>query len=95
MRIKIITFLFLTIIALLSCGDESAENFDLTKYPMSIGTSWTYEKLWTISSYESPKSDSIVSSYTTKIYGTIRIDKDTVINKKKLLVFRIQEVNLS
>lgn len=91
MRIKKIKFLFLTIIALLSCGDESAENFDLTKYPMSIGTSWTYEKLWTISSYESPTSDSIVSSYTTKIYGTIRIDKDTVINKKKLLVFRTQE----
>jgi hypothetical protein len=92
MRIKKITFLFLTVITLLSCVDESPENTDLTKYPMSIGTTWTYERLWTINSYKSPTSDSIVSSFITKIYGTIRIDKDTVINNKNLLVFRTQEI---
>ena len=92
MRIKKITLLLLTIITLLSCEDESSENIVFTKHPMSIGTSWTYEKLWTINIYKSPTSDSIISSYTTKINGTIRIDKDTIINKTKLLVFRTQEI---
>ena len=92
MRIKKITILFLTIITLLGCVDESPENIVFTKYPMSIGTSWTYEKLWTINSYKSSTSDSIISSYTTKINGTIRIDKDTIINKTKLLVLRTQEI---
>jgi hypothetical protein len=92
MRIKKITLLFLTIITLLGCEDESSENNVFTKHPMSIGTSWTYEKIWTINTYKSPTSDSIISSYTAKINGTIRIDKDTIINKTKLLVFRTQEV---
>lgn len=92
MKIKKITLLLLTIITLLGCEDESSDNIVFTKHPMSIGTSWTYEKLWTINTYKSPTSDSIISSYTTKINGTIRIDKDTIINKKKLLVFRTQEV---
>jgi len=91
MRIKKITLLFLAIITLLSCNDESPENSVLTTYPMSIGTTWTYEKLWTINSYNSSTSDSIINSYVTKINGTIRIDKDTIINKTKLLVFRTQE----
>lgn len=92
MKINKITLLLLTIITLLGCEDESSDNNVFTKHPMSIGTSWTYEKIWTINTYKSPTSDSIISSYTTKINGTIRIDKDTIINKTKLLVFRTQEV---
>lgn len=92
MRIKRITLLFLTIITLLSCENESPESSVLIVYPMSIGTTWTYEKLWTINSYNSSTSDSIINSYVTKINGTIRIDKDTIINETKLLVFSTQEI---
>lgn len=92
MRIKKITLVLLTIITLFSCEDESTENSILTTYPISIGTSWTYEKFWTINNYYSATSDSITSSYTTKIKGTLEIYKDTIINKTKLLVFRTQEI---
>lgn len=92
MRIMKITLLLLTIITLFSCEDESTENSTLTAYPMSIGTSWTYEKLWTVNYYNSTNSDSITSSYTTKINGTLDIYKDTIINETKLLVFRTREI---
>jgi len=92
MRIKTITLLFLTIISLLSCEDKLPEELFVTNYPMTIGTSWTYEKIWTINNYNSTTSDSITSSYTTKINGTLDIYKDTIINKTKLLVFRTQEI---
>lgn len=92
MRIKKTTLLLSAIITLLGCVDELLENTVFTKYPMSIGTSWTYEKFVTINSYYSSTSDSIVSSDTTKINGIIQIDKDTIINKTKLLVFKTQEI---
>jgi hypothetical protein len=91
MRIKTITVLFLIIVSLLSCDDKLPQELIVTSYPMSIGTSWTYEKTWTINSYYSVTSDSITSSYTTKIIGILDIYKDTIIDNKKLLVFRTRE----
>lgn len=92
MTIKKITLLILTLITLLSCEDKLPEELVLTNYPMSIGTSWTFEKLWIIRNYTSATSDSIENSDTVKIAGTTWIDKDTIINKTKLLVFKTQEI---
>lgn len=91
MTIKKITLLLLTIITLLSCEDKLPKELVITNYPMSIGTSWTYEKQWIFRNYKSVTSDSIVNLDTIKINGTMLIEKDTIINKTKLLVFRTQE----
>jgi hypothetical protein len=92
MTIKKVTLLLLTIITLISCEDKLPNELVITNYPMSIGTSWTYEKLWILRNYKSTTSDSIVNSDTIKIKGTTWIEKDTIINKIKLLVFRTQEI---
>ena len=92
MTIKKVTLLLLTIITLLSCEDKLPKELVITNYPMSIGTSWTYEKQWIFRNYKSVTSDSIVNSDTIKINGTMWIEKDTIINKTKLLVFRTQEI---
>lgn len=93
MKIKKITLLILTLITLLSCEDKLPEELVLTDYPISIGTSWTYEKLWIIRNYKSATSDSIENSDTVKIAGITWIDKDTIINKTKLFVFKTQEIS--
>jgi len=92
MTIKKVTLILLTIITLISCEDKLPNELVITNYPMSIGTSWTYEKLWILRNYKSVTSDSIVNSDTIKIKGTMWIEKDTIINKTKLLVFRTQEI---
>lgn len=89
---KKVTLILFTIITLISCEDKQPNELVITNYPMSIGTSWTYEKLWILRNYKSVTSDSIVNSDTIKIKGTVRIVKDTIINKIKLSVFKTQEI---
>lgn len=92
MRIKHTTLFILTIFTLLSCEDKQPEGLIIANYPMSIGTSWTYEKKMIYNIYKSVTSDSIEYSDTLKFNGTKWIEKDTIINKNKVLVFRTIEL---
>lgn len=93
MKLKKHLFLLLTAIIMISCDDNQTNNYRINSYPMTIGSTWTYDRTITDNYYKSSTSDSIVSSDTMVFEGTTSIEKDTIINKSKVLVFKTRENN--
>jgi len=93
MKLKKHLFLLLTVIVMISCDDNQTYNYRINSYPMTIGSTWTYDRTITDNYYKSTTSDSIVSSDTMVFEGTTWIEKDTTINKSKVLIFKTIENN--
>jgi len=92
MKLKKNLFLLLTAIAFVSCDDNKLDNNRINSFPMTIGSTWTYDRAIISNYYKSLTSDSIVNSDTLVIEGTTWIEKDTIINKSRVMVFKTKEV---
>lgn len=93
MKLKQHLFLLLTAIVMMSCDDNQTDDYRINSYPLTIGSTWAYDRTITDNYYKSLTSDSIVGSDTMVFEGTIWIEKDTTINKSKVLVFKTRENN--
>jgi len=80
---------------MICCNDNQTDNHRINSYPMTIGSTWTYDRTITDNYYKSLTSDSIVSSDTLTFEGTTWIEKDTIINKSKVMVFKSNENDFS
>jgi len=95
MKLKKHLILLLTAIAMISCVDNQTDNYRINSYPMTIGSTWVFGRTIINNYYKSPTSDSIVSSDTMVFQGTTRIEKDTIINKSKVMVFKSEENDIA
>ncbi len=93
MKLKKQLFLLLTTITMTSCNDNQTDNHRINSYPMTIGSTWTYDRTITDNYYKSLTSDSIVSTDTIAFEGTTWIEKDTIINNSKVMVFKTKEID--
>jgi len=84
-------FLVLAAIAMISCDNNPTDNSRLNYYPMTVGSTWTYDKKMINNYYKSPTSDIIERSDTLSFEGTTWIEKDTIINKSRVMVFKTKE----
>ena len=84
-------FLVLAAIAMISCDNNPTDNSRLNYYPMIVGSTWTYDRMMINNYYKSPTSDIIERSDTLSFEGTTWIEKDTIINKSKVMVFKTKE----
>lgn len=95
MRLKKSLLSILIPLTLISCDKNETTPETTNDYPMTIGTTWTYDLVSINNVYQSVTSDSIFSSDTTKTEAVTWIDKDTTINNKKLMVFKTKQNSLS
>ena len=67
--------------AVIGCNNEE---YNLTpnvdRYPMTIGTNWTYDRQVIVNKYESETSNNIIDIDTMNFTVKVWIDKDTVLN---------------
>jgi len=91
MKLKKQFFLVLAAIAMISCDNNPTDNSRLNYYPMIVGSTWTYDRMMINNYYKSPTSDIIERSDTMAFEGTTWIEKDTIINKSIVMVFKTKE----
>lgn len=95
MKLKRSLLSILVSLTLISCDKNETIPENTSNYPMTVGTTWSYDVVSINNVYLSVTSDSIVSSDTTKMEVVTWIDKDTIVNNKKLMVFKTRQNSLA
>lgn len=91
---KKILLLLMLIGCLISCDEKEDKPIysNVTTYPMTVGSQWTYNRNVIVDHFESESSDKVIATDTFKFVVNVWVDKDTVLNGKEVKVFKAREV---
>jgi hypothetical protein len=89
---KYLPFILL-VVSIIGCKKEdNNSSLKIDSYPMSIGTTWDYDRQIILRKYDIKKSSGIIENDTINFIAEVWIDKDTLLNDTmNVTVFKYQE----
>lgn len=81
--------LLFLLILMLACNDHDRNDLHvITSHPMDVGTEWIYNRNVIIKSFESETSGKVIGIDTFRYITKVCIEKDTILNGRRLKVFK-------